>query len=81
MTLFKQCQSLITNIASKQVEFGIKVANSIYDYVEKENITIEDLKAKSALGDEKFNMILQGTYDLKLSDIFFLEELLNTKLI
>lgn len=81
MTLFKQCQSLITNITSKQVEFGIKVADSIYDYVEKENITIDDLKAKSALGDEKFNMILQGTYDLKLSDIFFLEELLNTKLI
>ena len=63
------------------VDINLDISDTVYSYIEKHNITIEELAKRCRVTTSKIKSWLSGFYDLKLSEITSIENALNKNII
>lgn len=63
------------------IDINLDISETIYSYMEKNNITIEDLSKRCRVTKNKLISWLSGIHDLRLSEITCIENALNKNII
>lgn len=64
-----------------QVDFAVAISNCIYDILEERGMSVKDLAKLMNKNESEVNLWLSGTYNLRLSDLSYISNVLNEDVI